>query len=165
MKTIIGIDPGLTGAIAVLGPDGETVIDMPIAVGGLRGHKSQVDALTLGMELGAHPDATVFVEVQGARPGEGVSSSHTNGTNFGIILGVLGALRMRWEPVAAQKWRPAMVGHRGQGESKRDKGPSLATARRLFPALASYLERKKDHGRAEALLIAEWGRRRLGGGA
>jgi hypothetical protein len=147
--TIIGIDPGKTGAVAVLWEGGASdVIDMPPSPVGLRAE--------LGIEdqpLSPSPRFVAYVEKQQAMPKQGVSSTFKIGQSYGEILGVFGALSIRVVTVTPVKWKTAM-GLRGK-----DKDASRALAMRLFPQLAGELQRKKDHGRAEALLIAEWGRR------
>jgi hypothetical protein len=93
-----------------------------------------------------------IVEKVAARPGEAPSGAFSFGFSAGAISGVLGALRVPVTTVAPATWKKAM----GLGP---DKDLSRARAIELFPAAASKLALKKQHDRAEALLLAEYGRR------
>jgi crossover junction endodeoxyribonuclease RuvC len=145
----IGIDPGLSGALAILSPDGsvELVADLPI----IRDLKlAWVDGRALqSIILGALEGrtATAMVERVSSMPGQGVASSFQFGVGFGSILGVLLALHIRIEFVTASSWK------RSYGLGK-DKHASLHKARLLFPTAELHLA--KHDGRAEALLIAHY---------
>ena len=92
-----------------------------------------------------------FIERAQFMPGQGGSSAFNYGTGFGIYLGVLAALEIPYSMVAASVWKKFfhLAGP--------DKEASRATAIRLVPSLAPDLARKKDHGRAEAILICLYG--------
>ena len=68
----------------------------------------------------------------------------------GAIKGVLATLEIPFTPVSPSKWKK----HFNLGK---DKNESRAAATRLFPTLAFEFARKRDDGRAEAILIATWG--------
>ena len=86
-------------------------------------------------------------------PGQGVSSTWTTGYGFGVWLGVLAALALPHTRVRPAIWKRAM----GLGK---DKEQARLRAIQLFPS--ADLRRKKDHGRAEALLLAWYGWQCLG---
>jgi crossover junction endodeoxyribonuclease RuvC len=152
----IGIDPGVTGAVAILGCNGPVVWDMPTVTVSKR---QRCDAATLAVELGQYVgDATAFVELVHSMKKQVVASTFSFGESFGIVRGVLAGLGIPYELVTPQKWKRAMGVPRG------DKSNSRPVALRLFPSLASELPLEKNHGKADALLIAEYGRRRLIGG-
>lgn len=157
MTVICGIDPGLTGAIARLDGGAAETFDMPVLPKGKSGHELHLRGLlTLIRDLAP---SVVYVERQQPRPGNGACAAFTAGDTFGSIKAILTTLDIPFELVTPQRWKKAML----DGEPKDDvnpKGPSLRVARRLFP-LAD-LGRRKDAGRAEALLIAEYGRRNGG---
>lgn len=145
MTTVIGIDPGLTGAIAFLFDGKPFVIDMP-TVG------KDVCPAGLASELSAQlaeGRLHAYVEQASSRPGQGVSSVFRYGKGYGTVIGVLAALFIPYSLVTPAKWKRAVGLPSGA-----DKEASRALALRLFPELANDLKRKKDHGRAEALLIA-----------
>jgi crossover junction endodeoxyribonuclease RuvC len=138
--TILGIDPGVTGAIAMVSPMVE-VWDMPET------------ALQLALLLDTFDPATTraYVEQVHSMPKQGVASTFKFGMDYGMLLGILAAMKIPYILVPPSKWKPAM-GLRGA-----EKVESRRKAQELFPTAP--LSRVKDHGRAEALLLAEWGRR------
>jgi crossover junction endodeoxyribonuclease RuvC len=91
----------------------------------------------------------VLIEESQAMPGQGVRSTWTTGYGYGLWLGVLGALGL-----AHTRIRPA-VWKRRLGLTS-DKEQARLRAQQLFPS--ADLRRKRDHGRAEALLLAWYGR-------
>ena len=149
---IIGIDPGLDGAIAWLADDlaFAEVKDMPTMA--LTLGRRQVNAAELAkmirMELYRIPK-TVYLERVSAMPGQGVSSMFSFGTSYGVVLGVLGALGYPVELVTPQQWkkRAGLIG--------KEKEAARTLAQQLYPQ--AELGRKKDIGRADALLIARFG--------
>ena len=100
-----------------------------------------------------HP-GHVFIETQQAMPKQGVSSTFQTGYGYGVWIGLITALQIPWTPVRPSTWKRAML----PGLDKADKTSSRIAAIRMFPMLADALRRNSDHGRAEALLIAEYGR-------
>lgn len=143
----IGIDPGKSGAMAVITPDTEIVFPFDLdeyinALEGLRGFAG---------------DCRCCLERVGAMPGQGVTSMFHFGENYGFIQGLLTAYSIPYELVTPQRWKKAF------GVTK-DKNSSIDVCKRLFPSVK--LRRtnrcKVDHdGMAEALLMAEYARRRL----
>jgi len=148
MRYYMGIDPGASGAVAVLfeGVNQPETFDFSKDL-------SQVAAAirsALGFNILDEDKMVAYVERVHSMPKQGVASSFSFGASFGAICGILAFAKVPYELVTPSKWKKDM------GLSS-DKAEALAMARRLFPAAS--LERKKDIGRAEALLIAEWGRR------
>ena len=152
---IFGIDPGQTGAIAVL-HDGriEQVIDMPTAAR-LHGKGLQVDAYMLTSKLLAaasgHNQRRAVIEAVSAMPGQGVSSMFRFGESLGIVLGVLGALQIPVRWISPAKWK------RAAGLTGKDKDAARTLALQLHPEAGDMLARKKDTGRADAICIAHFG--------
>ena len=146
----IGIDPGLTGAIAVLSNEGKfiSVHDMPIMKLG-KSKKNQVDPVALSeLIMGIAPTSAILEKV-GAMPGQGVASMFNFGMGYGVIQGVLAALWVDYELSTPQKWKKAC------GLIGKEKDAARLLAIELFPDAS--LARKKDGGRADALLIAKFG--------
>lgn len=140
----LGIDPGKTGAIALL-TDCDSVlevIDMP-------------EPYRLGEYLARHAHETAVIEKQGAfaRGGRtmGATSAFTTGRGYGILLGMLIAYNYEIVEVTPQLWK------RRAGLIGEPKSASLELARKIHPNMRDQLTRKKDHGRAEAMLIAQYG--------
>lgn len=148
----VGIDPGLSGAIVAVGDRAIVACrDMPVVETVVNGKtRRRIDPHGLVhaiVEIG--PVDMVVLERAAARPGEGATSSHTNGRNFGVIEGVLAALARPHTIVAPQQWTKVMrVGS--------DKGAHRLEAMRLFPEQAHLFSRVKDDGRADAALLAAW---------
>lgn len=142
-----GIDPGASGAVAVVDRHGEEAFTWPAPAdpGGWGGLLAEVVA--------SYPLALAAVEKVGAHPGQGVVSMFTFGAHYGAALGALEALGVPLLLVSPQRWQKALLDP-GGGDTK---ARSLATARRRFPALD--LARKKDHGRADAALLSLYARR------
>ena len=149
---IIGIDPGLSGAIAVI--EGREVLlleDIPTVTFSEGRTKSRVDACLLADILLEYQGARMaVVEKVSSRPGEGVSSAFSFGFTSGVILGVLGALKIPVVQPSPYVWKKAL----GLGK---DKDMSRARAIALYPAISDKLKLKKHHDRAEAILMARWG--------
>lgn len=156
MTRIIGIDPGLSGAVAVLtGTDSLSVFDMPTMTVERNGKaKRQVSATELAeiIYIMKSDDCHVYCERVGAMAGQGVTSVFSFGRSFGMIEGILAAFKLPVTYVAPATWVKA-VG-RGQG-----KDASRARAMEIFPNNQTDFKRVKDDGRADAALIAYWGSR------
>lgn len=151
---IFGIDPGQTGAIAVL-HDGQIkqVIDMP-STARLHGKGQQVDAYTLTSELLAAASGhkrRAIIEAVSAMPGQGVSSTFRFGESVGVVLGALGALQIPVSWVSPARWKKAA------GITGKDKDAARTLALQLHPEVSGMLTRKKDVGRADAICIAHFG--------
>lgn len=148
---ILGVDPGLAGAIAFYfpaAPDRVAVEDMPVAGGAL-------DAATLGDRIAQFKPDLAFVEAVHAGKGWGNGVTFNFGFGCGVVRGVLGALKVPTHMVTPTSWK------RHHSLLHADKDASRALALRLFPRVASSFARKKDDGRAEAALIALYGFEKL----
>ncbi len=145
---ILGIDPGKTGAIAVLDTDGRLldVVDMPDVTGAALGAEVRM----LLDDLAPHTVEVAWVERVGGRPGEGASRAFAFGAGWGGLLGALGALSVRVELVAPSAWKARM-------RLTKDKAACRQRAMERWPADAERFRRIKDDGRAEAALIALYG--------
>lgn len=149
MALTIGLDPGLSGGIAVLTSAGEIELleALPVA---RDGKLAWIDPLALqGLVINVlhGRSAHAFIERVSARPGQGVTSMFTFGVGFGSLLAAIQTLRIGVELVTPGRWKSAL------GISS-DKSESLQRARLLYPT--ADIERKCDSGKAEALLIAHW---------
>jgi crossover junction endodeoxyribonuclease RuvC len=157
-KYSIGIDPGLSGAIAIISPESLKIFDMPTMTVERNGKaKRQVSASELAemLYLYSGRDCHVYCERVSAMAGQGVTSVFSFGRSFGMIEGILAAFKMPVTFVPPATWVKA-VG-RGQG-----KDASRARAMELFPSDQDQFKRVKDDGRADAALIAYWGSRHAG---
>ena len=143
---IAGIDVGLKGAIGLLYENGTAyVYDMPV-------FSKEVNAAALATMFREFPPDHVYMEAVNSF-GMGRQSAFNFGQGCGAIRGVLATLEIPFTPVSPSKWKKSF-------NLGKDKDESRAVATRLFPALASEFVRKKDDGRAEAILIAKWGEKK-----
>lgn len=151
---VIGIDPGLGGAVAIL-PE-ERIVDTPVTQIGTRRSYLPVEmALILAPYKGER--AMVVLEQQTAMPRQSPNSMFSIGQGFGIWLGILAAFRIPTQVIRPQRWKQEML----SGIGTKDKGAAIKRAQELFPGMSHLLQRVKDHDRAEALLMAEYGRQHL----
>lgn len=98
------------------------------------------------------------VERVGAMPGQGVSSMFSFGKSAGFIEGVLAALDISYQLVMPKRWKAEFT------LNGKDKAASIEVCKRLFPGVelrATQRCRKDSDGMAEALLMAEFARRKL----
>lgn len=158
---ILGIDPGLDGALVLLDDDGEQIAllaDMPTTANG-QGKRAVNgplladvvrEALAASDVAGTRLEAVV--EAVGARPGQGVTSMFSFGQSFGTLLGVLAALGVRHRLVTPAAWK------RQAKLTGQDKDAARQLALRLWPERSGDFQRKGDVGRADASLIAFFGR-------
>jgi len=153
MSYVIGIDPGISGAIAVF--DWYTkklveIIDMPtLEVESGKTKKRHISAVSLANYLVGFTDTHIVIEKVGAMPGQGVTSMFNFGRSAGIIEGVVAALEMPNTYVTPAAWTKAVGRAAG-------KDASRMRAMELFPSKADLFKRAKDDGRADAALIAYW---------
>jgi len=146
----IGIDPGLTGAVAIYRQNGIWLYDMPLC-SKLTGKGQQVNLAALAELLRGIGDADCWLEQVGPMPGQGVTSMFGFGRTVGQIEGVVSALGLPVRYVTPQKWKKPL------GLIGRDKDAARTLAIQRFPEIAAKLSRKKDGGRADALWIAYHG--------
>jgi crossover junction endodeoxyribonuclease RuvC len=157
-RVIVGIDPGLTGAIAILDGDSLTIHDMPVVA--TKAGRRQVsphllrDLLEPLVPFNLGGGLLAVVEDVHAMPKQGVSSVFSFGQSLGSILGVLAGLYVPYRLVSPQAWMSRA------GVKKTASGDKVSRTRaiELFPAHANLFNLKKHHGRADAALMA-WAER------
>lgn len=146
MTVYVGIDPGKGGAMAILFPNGsiETIpFNMVNYVDAIRG-------------LSDYP-VKCCLEKVGAMPGQGVVSMFNFGHNLGFIEGVLQSNSIPYQLVPPQTWKKEF-------SLSSDKSKSIEVCQKLFPKvnlLATAKSRKPSDGISEAILMAEYARRKL----
>ena len=157
---IVGIDPGKTGAMAIVHPDGAVLLyDVPTI--NLKGKDKPAwsewsRSWCMGLDL-AVPDMVVIEDIA-ARPGQGVTSMFTFGRTLGFAHGLVAATTScPVHFVTPSVWKGKL------GLLNSSKGASREKARTFYPRAACHLTRVKDDGRAEAILLADYGRRFLAG--
>jgi crossover junction endodeoxyribonuclease RuvC len=150
MTTILGIDPGLDGAIAVLTEAGELVAihDMPTLLDGAKGRRAVNPALFASIVRSTHA-TRAYCELIGPRPTDGTTGAFGFGRTRGIIEGVLAAAGIPLEMIAPPVWK--RVSSIAPGKENKDSARSVAISR--WPSEAALFARKCDCDRAEAALI------------
>ena len=151
---IIGIDPGIQGALAIL--DNEKVIDivdLPVMSDGKK-NKKQLNGAYLSDYLKKHilniENTVVVVEQVNAMPGQGVTSMFNFGQTFGVIKGICAALKIPIYFVRPSKWKKHFDLIRSSKDASRTK------VIEMYPALSNLLSKKKDVNKSDAILIAKF---------
>ena len=153
---IIGIDPGISGAICFF-KDGKIidVIDMPTMASGNKNKKqinsSQIfNEISLRIENYKSENINVVVEQVSAMPGQGVTSMFNFGQAFGILKGICSAMHLPVYYVRPAKWKKYF------NLINSEKDASRTRAIEIFPYFSSQLSKKKDNNKADAILIASF---------
>jgi Holliday junction resolvasome RuvABC endonuclease subunit len=144
----LGIDPGFTGAWGLIDHHGKYQ-----SCGDMLNNGKHILSRSVWAEMCQavdRQDLQCVIEAVHSMPGQGVSSSFKFGMAYGAAISIMERFHCPWHMVTPQKWKKDMG-------LTADKNNSLAMARELWPTAP--LTRKKDNGRAEALLMAEWLRR------
>jgi hypothetical protein len=145
-KIYIGIDPGKSGAIAFLPSEGDPwIVRLDYTDHDIK--TAFYDALRYGSEMDWKTSAVL--EKVHSSPQMGVKSSFSFGQSFGKLEMLLACLQIPFEYVTPSKWQGDM-----KCRTKGDKNVTKAAAQRLFPSI------KITHRNADALLLAEYARRK-----
>ena len=153
---IIGIDPGITGAICFF-EDRKIIdlIEMPNMAAGKK-NKRQVNGAQVYNEIFERiknynkKDIKVVIEQVSAMPGQGVTSMFNFGQSFGVLKGICSAMQLPMYFVRPAKWKK----HYNLINSKKDA--SRTKVIEIFPYISPQLSKKKDSNKADAILIASF---------
>jgi len=153
---IIGIDPGISGSICFF-KDGviKDVVEMPTMTEGKK-NKKQVNGSQIFNEISEKiknidkKNIKVVIEHVTAMPGQGVTSMFNFGQSFGILKGICSAMQLSVYFVRPAKWKKYF------NLINSEKDASRTRAIEIFPYYSSYLSRKKDSNKADAILIASF---------
>lgn len=144
---VMGVDPGITGAVAFFCPDVPgnrvSVYDVPIAGG-------EINVPGLADLIKDYEPDVAWIERVGSMPGNSARSMFNFGRSYGDVRGVIGALKIPTHFVTPQVWKKHF-------HLTSDKEQSRMLAIRMFPAVADSFKLKKHDGRAESALIALYG--------
>ena len=151
---IIGIDPGLSGGIAVLENNKVlNIFDMPVMSEGKKNKRQLNSALLVNLikrNLDNSSEVAVVVEQVNAMPGQGVTSMFNFGQSFGVIKGICAALSLPIYFIRPSKWKKHF------NLINTNKDASRTKAIELYPKNSNELSRKKDSNRADSILIARY---------
>ena len=151
-RTVIGVDPGLKGGLAVIDGRGELLelADMPLRRVGKR---KEIDGAELAAFFGRFAPAQVIVEAVHSMPRQGVASTFTFGRGVGIVLGVLQAMGLPFAEVSPQAWQKLTKCTPGEGKER-----TLRWAAELFHGAELWTRRGRGiDGRADVLGLAWYG--------
>ena len=151
---IIGIDPGLSGAIAILeNKQVITLIDMPVMAEGKKNKRQLNSAQLVSIikeNIKNNEEVVVVVEQVNAMPGQGVTSMFNFGQTFGAIKGVCAALDLPIFFVRPSRWKKYFELINSSKDSSRTK------AIEMYPSISSHLSKKKYVNKSDAILIARF---------
>ena len=151
---IIGIDPGLSGGIAIL--DNSKVIelfDMPVMPDGKKNKRQLNSALLVKLikdNIKNLEDTVMVVEQVNAMPGQGVTSMFNFGQTFGAIKGICAALGLPIFLVRPAKWKKHFELINSSKDASRTK------VIEMYPSISEQLSKKKDVNKSDAILIARY---------
>ena len=153
---IIGIDPGISGAICFF-KNGEVkeILDIPNMADGKK-NKRQINGPQIYNEISKRiinipkNEVVVVIEQVSAMPGQGVTSMFNFGQSFGVLKGICSAMQLSMHFVRPAKWKKYF------NLIKTEKDASRTKVIEIFPYISSQLSRKKDSNKADAILIASF---------
>jgi crossover junction endodeoxyribonuclease RuvC len=151
---ILGVDPGLSGAVATMYDGAVDVFDVPTTTRTVnKKEKRQIDPYSLAAWLEIQRPLIRFavIEQVGTMPGQGVTSAFNFGFTTGCIHGIIAACGIEVRTVPPQVWK------RKYGLLGQNKDASRGEASRRFPEFTHLWSLKKHDGRAEAALLALYG--------
>ena len=151
---IIGIDPGISGAISIV--ENKKILevyDTPTMIDGKKNKKQINSAQVTNIikeSLNRDKEVIVVVEHVNAMPGQGVTSMFNFGQSFGILKGICSAMQLPMFFVRPAKWKKYF------NLLNSEKDASRTRAIEIFPYFSSQLSKKKDSNKADAILIASF---------
>ncbi len=153
---IIGIDPGISGAICFF-ENGEVkeIIDIPSMADGKK-NKRQINGPQVYNEISSRikntpkKEIVVVIEQVSAMPGQGVTSMFNFGQSFGVLKGICSAMQLSMRFIRPAKWKKYF------GLIKTEKDASRTKVIEIFPYISSQLSKKKDSNKADAILISSF---------
>ena len=151
---IIGIDPGLSGAIAIFENNKViSIFDMPVMSEGKKNKRQLNSALLVNLlkeNINKEEEVAVVVEQVNAMPGQGVTSMFNFGQTFGALKGICAALELPIFFVRPSKWKKHFELINSSKDASRTK------AIEMYPKLSNQLSKKKDVNKSDAILIARF---------
>lgn len=151
---MLGVDPGMRGAIALVVADRcDDIFDMPLTKKHSGRNEVDVAAIICALSLWSskYELTRCLIERTNAMPGQGVSGMFSMGDSFGVVRAIATVFCNYVDFVSPQKWKTAML-------LTKDKDYSITVAKKKFPSAHPFLTLKKHEGRAEALLLADYAR-------
>jgi len=149
---VVGIDPGIKGALAILNKNGfAEAFPMPMV-----GKAIDIILIADWLRNFQTYDGIQLAICEKARgmPGQGITSTCTFCRGYGIILGILGTLKIPVVEITSQRWKKKIL-----AGTKRDKYAAIEYVRKRYPKIDLKPGRKKKphDGIADSICIAEYG--------
>ena len=150
MTKILGIDPGASGALALLDTSTQTLVTHDMPVIRTRNQGTQISEQLLVDLLRDLSPEVAWIERVHSMPKQGVASSFSFGVAYGMARGAVAGLAVPVLLVTPNEWKREF-------RLTADKQQARVMATRLFPHNAKDFSRVRDHGRAEAALLCLFG--------
>ena len=149
MKLFAGIDPGNTGAIAIVNDEGDLVNAMAF-----KQYDKELDLNAIAAFVASYMPDLVVIEKVHSMPKQGVSSAFTFGKTYGMVLGICSAYHRKMELVPPTKWKKLVL-----ADTDRSKEAAVAFVHRNYPTatLIPLGGRKPNHNLADAICLAHYG--------
>ena len=151
---VIGIDPGLSGAVAILENNKViNIFDIPVMTEGKKNKRQLNSALLVSLikkNTVNQDEVAVVVEQVNAMPGQGVTSMFNFGQTFGALKGICAALELPIFFVRPSKWKKHFELINSSKDASRTK------VIEMYPKLSNQLSKKKDVNKSDAILIARF---------
>ena len=163
---IVGIDPGLDGAIAILRSDTmqlDRVIDIP-TMGANKGRVLNLALLQVELTMCAIESVTCWLEHAASRPQQSAGATFKQGRTYGNLEAMAVFLGWPVRTVTPAVWKQyfGLVSRSTRKQTRTEmKAASRAHATRMFTKHAELFSRAKDDGRAEAALVALYGAEKM----
>jgi crossover junction endodeoxyribonuclease RuvC len=168
-QIVLGIDPGITGGLAWVSWDGKhrRVFDAPRAASATSTNRKYDQPAMAALlkrliirDDGSRRRAVAAMELVHTMPGDGAMGSFSFGFGFALWQGILTTLDVPIDFVDPRRWQKEMGMEPTSDRYQRKKNSRIA-AMKFFPEMGELFRRVKDDGRAEALIMAEWLRRKM----
>lgn len=162
LRSYLGIDPGTSGALALLHGERLRIYDVPTLTIRKRGSvKTEIDAFglleTINLIAAVTPGLTAIVEKVGGLPKQSAAGAFQFGRTVGLIEMACVAANVPVVYAAPGAWK-AHARLIGKGATYQErKAASRALASEIWPGSAHFFSRVKDDGRADAALLARYG--------
>lgn len=160
-RTYIGIDPGITGAVAIFGNTDLAPWVCSVPTRKTSKGRRELDREILAKMLGAFTGRRAVIEKVNAAPMrgrlQGTTSMFSFGLGYGLWLGILQTLEIPYIEVDPRKWKRAIL-----GGTPKDKAAAIGYVQRFYPTVDLKVTprcRTLSDGKADAICIAEYARR------
>lgn len=158
---VLGIDPGMKGGLAIFAPGATIPVVQPLPITSGRWVDCRAIVELLGGIIDWSPmDTLVFIERVWALPQQGGMEKFIK--NAGMLLGLCQTMGFMWREVLPKEWKYALLPNVGE----HGKAEAIAYCKQNYPSvslMATPRSKKEHDGMADAICIADYGRKLLCG--